>query len=175
MGCLISCVLWEKFVSFLEWVIIIKIGKDILRYYFDDFIFVVKDIEGCKLLMLSFQNICRDFGILLVEEKIVGFKKLLVFLGIEIDIEKMVISIFEDKIIVLKYSILQILGKFKIILKILQFLVGILNFCVKVIFVVCVFNCCFCDVMCGIKYLFYFIRVNEGMKSDFCVWFSFFE
>lgn len=54
MGCLISCVLWEKFVSFLEWVIIIKIGKDILRYYFDDFIFVVKDIEGCKLLMLSF-------------------------------------------------------------------------------------------------------------------------
>lgn len=105
MGCSISCALWEKFVSFLEWVTITKTGKDTLSHHLDDFICAAKVIEGCKLLMSSFQNTCRDFGIPLADEKRVGPKKSLVFLGIEIDTEKLVISIPEDKTIALKHSI----------------------------------------------------------------------
>lgn len=175
MGCSISCALWEKFASFLEWVTITKTGKDTLGHYLDDFIFAAKDIEGCKLLMSSFQNTCRDFGIPLAEEKTVGPKKSLVFLGIEIDTEKMVISIPEDKTIALKHSISQILGKSKITLKILQSLVGTLNFCAKAIPAARAFNRRFCDAMCGIKHPSHFIRVNEGMKSDLRVWLSFLE
>lgn len=48
-GCSISCALWEKFASFLEWVTISKTGKDTLNGYLDDFNFAAIYIEGCKL------------------------------------------------------------------------------------------------------------------------------
>jgi hypothetical protein len=71
---------------------------------------------------------------------------MLIFRGIEIDTEKMVLSIPEGKTNDLKQCILEILGKLKVTLKTLQYLVGTLNFCAKAIPVVRDFNRRFCDV-----------------------------
>lgn len=109
MGCLISCVLWEKFVYFVQWVVEVKIGVYILNYYLDDFIFVGDIFEICELLMFLFRKICFEFGIFLVEDKIEGFKIVIMFLGIVIDIDNMIIRIFNDKILILEIVILEML------------------------------------------------------------------
>lgn len=55
MGCLLFCVIFEKFLIFLEWVIVENLGLDILLYYLDDFIFVgSKGLGNCYNLMSLF-------------------------------------------------------------------------------------------------------------------------
>ncbi|XP_062585901.1 uncharacterized protein LOC134247580 [Saccostrea cucullata] len=169
MGCPISCALWEKFAYFIQWVVEVKTGVHTLKHYLDDFIFAGGTLETCNLLMFSFKNTCSAFGISLAEVKREGPKSVLIFLGIEIDTDKMVIRIPEEKIINLEKSVLDMLPK-KVTLRELQSLAGSLNFCAKAIPSARAFNRRFCDAMCGINYPSHFIRVTKEMKSDLLVW-----
>ncbi|XP_062601252.1 uncharacterized protein LOC134262948 [Saccostrea cucullata] len=173
MGCSISCALWGKFAHFIQWVVEEKTGVHTLNHYLDDFIFAGYTLETCNLLMLSFKNTCSAFGIPLAEEKTEGPKSVLTFLGIEIDTDKMVIRIPEEKIIDLEKLLLDMLQKTKVTLRELQSLVGSLNCCAKAIPSARAFNRKFCDAMCGIKYPSHFIRVTKGMTSDLLVWLDF--
>ena len=40
MGCSVSCNLFEKFSTFLQWVVEVRPGLDSLDHYLDDFIFI---------------------------------------------------------------------------------------------------------------------------------------
>ncbi|XP_062572703.1 uncharacterized protein LOC134234654 [Saccostrea cucullata] len=148
MGCSISCALWEKFAHFIQWVVEEKTGVHTLNHYLDDFIFAGYTLETCNLLMLSFKNTCSAFGIPLAEEKTEGPKSVLQFLGIEIDTDKMVVRIPEEKIIDLEKLLLDMLQKTKVTLRELQSLVGSLIFCAKAIPSARAFNRRFCDAMC---------------------------
>ena len=116
--------------------------------------------------MLTFQDNCKRIGVSLAEEKTGGPTPVLVFLGLEIDTQEMVIRIPQDKLNSTRVKLKNIFNKEKVTLNELQSLVGLLNFCAKAIPSVRVFNRRFCDAMCGIKKKSHFIRVSHNMKED---------
>lgn len=71
MGCSLSCAIFEKFSTFLEWATVENSGLDTLSHYLDDFIFARSKGSGnCYNLMRSFQSICTECGIPLAVEKL---------------------------------------------------------------------------------------------------------
>ena len=83
MRCSISCAIFEKFATFIQWVVKEKVGLDTLEHYLDDFIFAGRNQTGdCKKLMDTFHEICNEFGIPLAENKTRGPVTCLVFLGL---------------------------------------------------------------------------------------------
>jgi len=55
MGCAISCSLFEKFSTFLHWVVKSKAGLDSMDHYLDDFIFAGSAItDNCEVLVERF-------------------------------------------------------------------------------------------------------------------------
>lgn len=120
--------------------------------------------------MNSFQNTCNYFGIPLAVDKTMGPCTKIMFLGIIIDTEKMVIKIPNDKTSVLKETLIKLSCKEKVALRELQSLVGSLKFCSRAIPAAGAFNRRFCDDMCGVTKPLYHIRLTEGVKSDIRVW-----
>lgn len=109
-GCFVSCVKFEKFLIFLEWVFRDRLSCDNIVYYLDDFLLVGKvRLQDCVYLMGVFREICIELGVLLVEDKIFGFVNCLVYFGLEINIFSMIVKIFLDKIQQLKFKLLYIL------------------------------------------------------------------
>jgi len=176
MGCSASCSLFEKFASFLEWALHSASKKGVVEHYLDDFLLAGKaGTSDCANLMLTFQDNCNRIGVPLAEEKTVGPTPVLVFLGLEIDTQEMVIRIPQDKLNSTRVKLKNIFNKEKVTLNELQSLVGLLNFCAKAIPSVRAFNRRFCDAMCGIKKKSHFIRVTHNMKEDIRMWLIFLD
>ncbi|KAK6170386.1 hypothetical protein SNE40_018795 [Patella caerulea] len=173
MGCSISCSLFEKFSTFLHWVVEFKSGLDCLEHYLDDFIFIGGNISTCQKLISCFVDLCEEIGVPIAHEKTVGPVTTLTFLGLEIDTVKTVIRIPTNKTQNL-ISLLQLYSKRKkITLKNMQSLAGSLNFLCKAIRPGRAFIRRFYDAMIGIKKQFHFIRINDGLKQDMLIWLEF--
>ena len=118
MGCSASCVLFEKFSSFLEWAIRFKSRKESIEHYLDDFLLARKAGSGeCLHLMNIFRSICSDIGVPLAEDKMLGPSCIMTFLGLEIDTIERVIQISKDKLLEVKEKLEFTLNKKKITLK----------------------------------------------------------
>ena len=116
--------------------------------------------------MSFFTNLCYEMGIPLADDKTLGPTTNIVFLCLEIDTVKMVIRIPSEKLNETKEKLLFILNSKKVTLRMLQSLIGILNFCARAIPSVRASNIRFCDAMCGC----HFIRVSHSMKEDIIIW-----
>lgn len=174
MGCRISCCLFEKFATFLHWLVEFKSGLKTLDHYLDDYIFAGKRFTNqCQQLMLCFTETCQELGVPLAENKAEGPVTVMTFLGLEINTEKMLIKIPPKKITELSTLLEQFLVRKKITLKELQSLTGVLMFFCKAIRAGRAFIRRFYDAMCGVKKLHHYIRVNSGMLEDMKMWQSF--
>ena len=71
MGCSISCALFEKFSSFLEYRIRLTgtASTPFVTHYLDDFLFMGKSSASCHQLLLDFQAMCATLGVPLAPEK----------------------------------------------------------------------------------------------------------
>ena len=106
MGCSISCSLFEKCSSFIQWVVGKPTGKKSLAHYLNDLLFAgKKGTNDCTLL------VCFEWGVPIVDEKSKGPFTNLVFLGFEIDTIEMVIKIPHEKLICLKSLLEPLLWK----------------------------------------------------------------
>jgi hypothetical protein len=78
MGCRVSCALFEKFSTFLQWLVRYFAEKDSLDHYLDDFIFAGPNgTNNCSDLVSTFSKVCGLLGVPIANEKSVGpFRKL---------------------------------------------------------------------------------------------------
>ena len=174
MGCSASCQLFERFATFVEWLVRSRSKSNSVEHYLDDFFFVGKANSGdCQHRMSIFSSLCGEMGIPLADEKTVGPATNIVFLGLEIDTVEMVIRIPFDKLNETREKLFVILNSKKVTLRMLQSLVGLLNFCARAIPSVRAFNRRFCDAMCGARKPEHFIRVSNDMKEDIIIWLKF--
>ena len=128
MGCAISCSPFQKFSTFLHWLVQIKSGIDTLDHYLDDFIFAGEALTNdCEILMNTFLNISEELGVPITENKTVHPTTVLTFLGLEIDTVLMVVRIPSCKLLKLKSYIEEILIRF------LESAVGLMSFCARAI------------------------------------------
>lgn len=137
-GCSISCALFEKFVTFLHWVIKYKSTLPTLDHYLDDFFF--SGTENCRKLMNEFMVLSIELGVPLAINKTVGSTTKLTFLGLDIDTVLMLIRIPVDKLNKLKNGIVYLLGRQKIQLREFESVVGLMAFCARAILSARVFS-----------------------------------
>ncbi|XP_041347370.1 uncharacterized protein LOC121367333 [Gigantopelta aegis] len=125
------------------------------------------------MVMKSFQNACSRLGVPIAVEKTEGPSTLLVFLGIEIDTQNMVLRLPERKLWDLTQLITAILQKKKITLKTLQSLIGSLNFACQVVKPGRAFIRRMIDATRGVTKPHHNIRVTQGIKADLDLWLGF--
>jgi hypothetical protein len=175
-GCSISCATFEKFATFLEWQLLSVSQAKNAMHYLDDFFFGGKvGTNECDKLMDNFDNLCKDFGVPVAQEKTVGPVQIIVFLGLEIDSIEMVVRIPLSKLQELKKIIEEAMPKKKITLKALQSITGLLNFCLRAIPPGRAFCRRFYEAMSVASKPHHFIRVNRGMREDFKMWLMFLD
>ena len=99
MGCSVSCNLFEKVSSFVQWVVETRCGLHSIDHYLDDFILVGKIISNdSSTLMNTFMDVCDELGIPIAENKTVGPSKIITFLGFIIDKVLLMVRIPEEKL-----------------------------------------------------------------------------
>ena len=176
MGCSISCSVFEKFSTFVEWKLRDLTGYRSTAHYLDDYLFCGKQGTGqCSFLLGQFQDLARQLGLPLAEEKTEGPSTSLTFLGIELDTIRQASRLPDDKLADLKCRILKILQKKKVTLRELQQIVGHLNFACRVIAPGRPFIRRLCFAMQGLHKPWHKARVTQGMREDLLVWSKFLE
>ncbi|KAK3105093.1 hypothetical protein FSP39_017153 [Pinctada imbricata] len=88
-GCSISCSLFEKFSTFLEWYFCLTYNCDNVIHYLDDFLIASSSMSECNSLISSFEVMCENLGVPLATEKTIGPATVITFLGLEIDTNEM--------------------------------------------------------------------------------------
>ena len=79
MGCSISCSIFEKFSTALQWAAMKRMqGVDIL-HVLDDFLFLSHSREGCKEALDTFLEMCKEIGVPRATEKTEGPCQILTF------------------------------------------------------------------------------------------------
>lgn len=175
-GCSIACNLFEKFATFLQWVVEIRTGLSSLDHYLDDFIFMGgADTNNCMTLMSTFKEVCSELGVPVAENKTMGPTTVLPFLGFIIDTELMMILIPPDKLAKLKSQLIPMLSRKKVTLKELESVTGLMSFCSKAIPSSRAFIRRFYDLMTCARQPYHKIRLNQEVKSDINLWLEFLD
>lgn len=175
-GCSIACSLFEKFSTFLHWLVTQETNLNTLDHYLDDFIFAGKsDTSDCATLMNKFLEISAHIGVPIAGNKTVYPTTVLTFLGFEIDTDLMLIRLPAEKLIKLKTHICNLLPKKKCRIKVFESMVGLMSYCSRALPSARAFLRRFYDLLASVptKRPHYFIRISQEVKADAYVWLEF--
>ncbi|XP_060587839.1 uncharacterized protein LOC132743320 [Ruditapes philippinarum] len=175
-GSSISCALWEKFASFLHWVVVANSHNSNILHYLDDFLFGESSnhIQPGHTLQ-SFENTCKKFGIPIALDKTCAPSTCLVYLGVEFDTVQMSMRLPNDKLVDLRQKIIIAINAKKISLKDMQSLLGSLNFACRVIAPGRAFCRRLIDATIGVIKPHHKIRVSANMRKDLGLWLHFLQ
>lgn len=174
MGCSRAPMLFETFSTFIHWCVAYKSGLQTLDHFLDDFIFVGSNkTDECVRLAVTFEQICSELEIPVAAEKSVGPTTVLVFLGLELDSNEMLVRVPLHKIEELLELLQSYASRKKMSLKELQSIVGKLSFVSRAVRSSRAFLRRFYDAMSGLKKPHYKLRINQELRADFLMWVEF--
>ncbi|XP_056008909.1 uncharacterized protein LOC130051257 [Ostrea edulis] len=166
-GCAIACSTFEKFSSFLHWLVGRKALNQNLIHYLDDFLFVGKqNTSQCLDIANNFQATCEELGVPINHKKTQGPTTRLCFLGLGIDTVAQTIFIPDNKIQELQSKLHALVALKKVTLKEMQSLCGSLNFFAKAIPGSRAFNRRFYNSTIGIRKLYFLIKVTQAIRDS---------
>ncbi len=129
-----SCSLWEDFSNALEWIICKECNIQTITHYIDDcFVASRTQIEFAKQQLQLILAVYRYLGVPVSIDKLKGPCTVLDYLGILIDSVAMTASLTNDRLIVIRTTLLEWQQRTSCQLRELQSLVGLLNFAAKVV------------------------------------------
>ena len=171
-GLSVSCALFEKFSTFLEWCLNKVTGSEKFIHYLDDFSACSRTEQGAQVMLDSTLALFAELGVPVAEEKVEGPATCIKFLGLVVDTVKMMVQIPDDKLHDLKNVITHLLQKQgkKITLRELKSLIGKLNFACRAVVPGRAFCRRLIDATCGVRKPYHRIRVTEAMVADLLVW-----
>ncbi len=177
IGASCSPALFETFSTFLEWVVRKEAMSDRIIYYVDDILCCGEADESnplsCKRLVECLEKVCAKLDVPLAPEKLVGPTTKLIFLGLEIDSVKQLVTVPLEKLGPIRNKIINALAAEKLTRKELQSLVGSLSFICRAVTPGRPFLRRLIDLQCGIKEPWHKIRLTSGAKSDLRMWLLF--
>ena len=174
-GCSISCALFEKFSTFLEWCAKLVSGSNNIIHYLDDFCGCSRTWEEASQLLSAILGLFNSFGVPVAQEKVEGPVTCIKFLGLEVDTIAMEVRLPADKVSDLLNCIITVQGREKITLRELQSLIGKLNFACRAVVPGRAFSRRLVDATCGVRKPHHRIRVTGNMREDLLVWQEFLE
>jgi hypothetical protein len=173
MGCSESCSYFERFSTFIEWVVRNETISDNIDHYLDDFLFAGEgNTDVCNRLMNIFSLVCDRLNVPIANKKTVGPTTVLEYLGLTIDTVNMLVKIPDDKILELKVKISFVLKSKKVTLKVVSRVTYILYSTLPSGRVLSrrIYN-----AMSNVKKSYHLIRVSKNLKADLLVWSQFLE
>lgn len=175
-GCSISCATFEAFGKCLEFVVKRRNTLGSLIRYLDDFLFGGKQgSDHCKLMMIAFEKAMADLGVPVAGEKTEGPKTVIVFLGLELDSVQMVVRIPMSKVTELGEKIRDMLKKQRVTLRVMQSLIGSLNFACRAIIPGRPFCRRLINSIRGLSKPHHHLRITKNIKRDLAMWLEFFD
>ncbi|XP_077787077.1 uncharacterized protein LOC144328297 [Podarcis muralis] len=175
MGCSIACAAFETFSTFLEWALKFRTGALGVGHYLDDFILVAKDAGECRSLLLAFEALAGELGVPLAGDKTEGPVTTMTYLGIELDTVAQTSRLPADKLVALRELIGQILPLKKVTLRLIQSLLGHLNFACRVISPGRPFCGRLARLSSGLRSPHHRVRLSKAVKADLRVWLQFLD
>ena len=176
MGASISCSLFEKFSTFLDFSIKRITKSDGIVHYLDDFLFTAKGhTNDCERLLTSFQGMCDQLGVPLAPEKTVAPKTVLCFLGLEIDSVRRQVRIPSEKLMKLKAQLRMAMSSRELKVRQAQSLVGSLNFVCRAVAPGRTFLRRLIDLTKGRSDPEGIVHVGKGAKEDLSMWLTFLD
>lgn len=173
-GCSISCALFEKFSTFLEWCVRTASHSEDIIHYLDDFCGGGASGVEAQRILASILETFEELGVPVAPEKVEGPSTSIKFLGLIVDTIAMEVRLPEDKRSALQAVIASFIdGKNKSTLKELQSLIGSLNFACRAVIPGRAFCRRLIDATRGARKPNHRIRITEAMKEDLRVWDSF--
>ena len=159
-----SCQIFEKFSSALEWATQNKTGMP-LSHYLDDFLFVGETRERCKFSLDTFSNICKYINFPVAPDKMVNPMQRLEFLGIEMDMVKLVLRVPENKIQKALKLLNNLLARRRCKVREIQLVMGFLNFLTRAVCNACCFLTRIYDLTKG-RLQHHHIQITSSAKKD---------
>ena len=130
-----SCALFTEFSECLRHILEYQAGgRKCVTNYLDDFLFIAPSEPGCNRLVRLFIDLCQSISCPLSEAKTEWGCTQIVFLGILLDGENLVLAVPAEKQVKAKNMLQWILGRKSVTVKELQRLTGLLNFLGRAIF-----------------------------------------
>ena len=171
-GLSVSCALFEKFSTFLEWCLKHYTGSDQIIHYLDDFAACDRRLQGAKSILDNSLDLFSSLGVPIADNKIEGPSTSIKFLGLEVDTVAMMVKLPLDKLHDLRLSIDNLLKKQgeKITLRELQSMIGKLNFACRAVRPGRAFCRRLIDATCDIKKPYHRVRLSKDMAADLHVW-----
>ena len=170
-----SCKSFERLSTALQWICKNKLGIKFMLHVLDDFCFLSVDEKTCYEDLRKFIELCDDIGVPLAPDKTVWPAMIMTFLGILLNTIRMEASLPEEKIVKCKKEIKSLLNAQvkKVQLRKLQSVIGLLNFCCKVVQPGRAFLRRLIDRTCNVQSKFHRVRVTNDMKLDLKMWLNF--
>ncbi|XP_053372810.1 uncharacterized protein LOC128546374 [Mercenaria mercenaria] len=173
-GCSISCSTFEKFSTFLEYLVRKKANSKHVLHYLDDFLGGGRaSTNESQDLLNKFISCMRQLNVPLAEEKTEGPIEVLCFLGLELDSVNMVVRIPMDKVKEAVIKIEHILFKSRVTLREVQSVIGLLNFACRAVVTGRPFCRRLINAICGLSKPHHHLRVSGAMKADLQMWLTF--
>jgi hypothetical protein len=174
MGASISCSIFENFSTALHWFTELQCHNKNILHYLDDFLLGgPAESPLCQIILDTFRDVCKTWGVPLAEDKTVEPVQILTFLGIEFDILKMELRLSSEKISEIKITLELFMHVMKVTLRQLQSLIGLLNFACQVIAPGWAFCRRLVDATCGVRKAHHKIRISKSIKEDLIIWKTF--
>lgn len=130
-----SCLYFERFGQFVRWLLIQRSGHSGWISYLDDFLIVVPSskVQLMYKSLLCLKDVCDEINLPLASEKQEGPCTKLKFLGFLIDTVEGVVTLPDEKRVVILQCIEEVLNADKVNLHIVQSLAGRLAFVARII------------------------------------------
>lgn len=171
MGCRMSCSIFESFSSALQWVATNKLGVAGISHILDDFIFVgPANSSNVDSDLKKFLKMCKNCAIPIKQSKTVLPTTTIVAHGIEVDSQKMMLLLPQDKV----KGCVDMLEKYKIrkrvTLRELQSLIGSLSFACRVVRPGRAFLRRLIDLTTKVNVQHHHIKLSAQARADLNAW-----
>ena len=133
-GTSISCSHYQRFSNSLKFLITYRMGHNAITNYLDDFLFVAMIKAYCNYIISEFLKLCGEIGVPITLEKTEWASFQIIFLGILLDGERLILSIPLEKQEKALHLLNDLKDKKKTTVKNMQVLTRYLNFLTKAIF-----------------------------------------
>ena len=165
--------IFNTFAIALAWIAVNVGFITFLIHYLDDFFLANYTRELCKSDMHVFLSICKELGVPIANDKLIGPVTQLTYLGIEIDSENMFVRVPADKMVKIKAILRNWVGRKKSSKLDLLSLIGILGFAAKVVKPGRMFLRRLIDLSTTVKSNHHFITLNSEARADIHWWVQF--
>lgn len=174
MGASLSCQLFERFSTAIQWIMHHQYGARHVSHILDDFIMIgPPSSSACQEDLDSFHKLANQINLPLKHSKTCLPATTIQVHGLEVDTIALELRLPPEKLSKAHDMLVQASCRRKITLRNLQSLIGFLNFACKAVVPGRPFLRRLIDRTCGVKYPHHFVSLNAEARADIAAWLQF--